>query len=334
MDELTRKILTDEKLLANREGWFQKMKDIFEGESYETIYLSGISGYSEHTEWMYTDPEKWMEEVATNLAHNAMEGVSNKYFVPLGIFQSLYGVHFVDKIFGAEVYYYENLWYNRCLNSKVGELKRPDLEQEEAWRLAKRHAEAFLAMDVTVPVFGMPVISSALNIAVNLYGEEILVDMLLEPEAVHHDLQIINETLIEIHQWYREHIPMEQLQAFSPHNRLQPPGYGQICGCSTQLLSPEIYEEFIMPLDDALLGAHPNGGMIHLCGSHKQLIPLFARMENLKCVQINDRAAEDLEYYVQGLREDQVIYLYPCKGMPIERALEIAGNKRMVIVPK
>jgi len=57
-------------------------------------------------------------------------------------------------------------------------------------------------------------------------------------------------------------------------------------------------------------------------------------MENLKCVQINDRAAEELEYYVQGLREDQVIYLYPCKGIPIERALEIAGDKRMVIVPK
>ena len=63
MEELTRKILTDEKLLANREGWFQKMKDIFGGESYETIYLSGISGHSEHPEWMYTDPEKWMEEV-------------------------------------------------------------------------------------------------------------------------------------------------------------------------------------------------------------------------------------------------------------------------------
>jgi len=117
----------------------------------------------------------------------------------------------------------------------------------------------------------------------------------------------------------------------SDWNKIEAEWYIQLEGAAKKT---EKYEEFIMPLDDALLGAHPNGGMIHLCGSHKQLIPLFARMENLKCVQINDRAAEDLEYYVQGLREDQVIYLYPCKGMPIERALEIAGNKRMVIVPK
>ena len=71
--------------------------------------------------------------------------------------------------------------------------------------------------------------------------------------------------------------------------------------------------------------------MIHLCGSHSQLIPLFAKMENLKSVQVNDRAAEDLEYYVQGLREDQVIYLHPCPGMPVERGMEIAKDHRMVV---
>lgn len=220
------------------------------------------------------------------------------------------------------------------MENEVGALEKRNLENNVVWKLAKRIAEAFLNLNVTVPLFGLPTIASALNISVNLYGEEILVDMISDPEAAEHDLQIINEVLIEIHKWYLEHIPMSQLQPVISWARTQPPGYGQICGCTTQLLSPELYERFIYPLDNALLGEYPNGGMIHLCGKHLQLLPLFARMENLKSVQLNDRASEDLEFYVKGLREDQVIYLIPFDEMPAQRALEIAKSKRMVLVDK
>lgn len=333
IDELTRKILNDESLIANREKWFQNMRDVYDGRDLN-MYLFGIGGQAADPNLYYTNPEKWLEEAAKNLAERAHETVSGQYFVPCCIEAPLYGVHFIDKILGAEVFFKADQWYNYYLKNEVGELEKPDLENNEVWGLAKRIAEAFLAMDVSVPLFGLPTIASALNIAVNLYGEEILVAMLMEPEAAHHDLKIINEVLIEIHRWYQGHIPANQLQMVCSSSRTQPPGYGQLCGCTTQLLSPQLYEEFIFPLDNELLGVFPGGGMIHLCGSHRQLIPLFARMENLKSVQLNDRAAEDLEYYVEGLREDQVIYFCPCEGMPLERALEIAKDKRMVIYGK
>lgn len=343
MEELTRKILTDKKLIANREKWFQRMRDMFDGKGAIQMGLKGIVGQAVHPDLLYTNPEEWMEEVAKDLAMRAHEAVSDQYFAPLCIEGGIYGVHFIDKIFGAEVFFQDNQWYNHYLESEVGELEKPDLKNNEVWCLAKRIAGAFLDLDVSVPLFGLPTIASSLNIAVNLYGEEILVAMLADPEAAEHDLRIINEVLMEIHQWYLEHIPMNQLQPVISWERTQPPGYGQICGCTTQLLSPELYEKFIYPLDNTLLGVYPNGGLIHLCGSHKQLMPLFARMENLKCVQLNDRAAEDLEcyakgyqaepqLYVEGLREDQVIYLNPCDGMPAERGLEIAKDRRLVLV--
>lgn len=72
--------------------------------------------------------------------------------------------------------------------------------------------------------------------------------------------------------------------------------------------------------------------MIHLCGNHLQLIPLFARMENLKSVQLNDKAAEDLRYYAEGLRQNQVIYSNPCDGMSAEMTMEIAKDRKMVLV--
>lgn len=55
-------------------------------------------------------------------------------------------------------------------------------------------------------------------------------------------------------------------------------------------------------------------------------------MGSLRAVQLNDAAAEDLEAYFHGLREDQVLYVNPCDGMPVERILEITGAKRLVLV--
>ena len=332
MDEQIRKALCDESLIANREKWFGEMNDLFYGDRTKALHLAGLGADAVNPDLMYTDPEAWIRDAVSHLVKHAHSRISDKYFVPLCIYDSIYGVHFVDRIFGCEVFFQDGQWYNRYLKNEVGQLQKPDLENNETWALAKRIANAFLDLKVTAPLFETPVIASPLNIAVNLYGEEILVAMLMEPEAAHHDLQIINEVLIELHQWYRAHIPAQQLQPVCSCGRCQPPGHGQICGCTTQLLSPGLYEEFIMPLDNALLGVYPHGGMIHLCGSHTQLIPLFAKMPNLKCVQLNDKAAEDLKFYVGGLRDDQVIYLNPCEGMTTKQALQIAKNKKIVIV--
>ena len=161
-----------------------------------------------------------------------------------------------------------------------------------------------------------------LNVAVNLYGEDFLV-ALTRPDAARHDLAVINRLLCDLHQWYRAHLPVAQLQAVVAAGRCQPPGHGQLCGCTTHLLSAEVYREFIAPLDDALLSVYPHGGMIHLCGVHTQHLPVWREMASLRAVQLNDRAAEDLEAYFRGLREDQVIYLNPTPTMTVARALAI-----------
>ena len=84
-------------------------------------------------------------------------------------------------------------------------------------------------------------------------------------------------------------------------------------------------------LDERLLGVYENGGMIHLCGSHTQHVETFKNMKTLKSVQLNDRAAENLEVYFNELRDDQIIYLNPCDGMPVRKAIEITKGKRLVV---
>jgi hypothetical protein len=216
----------------------------------------------------------------------------------------------------------------------VGSLEKPDLDRCPAWITAKRAALEFVRQSVALPLFGLPTIASALNIAVNLYGERILESLLLNLEAADHDLKAINDILREMHMWYRSHLPEAQLQPVISWERTQPPGYGQICGCTTQLISARSYKDIIAPYDNALLGVYPNGGMIHLCGSHSHLIPVFRDMPNLKSVQLNDRAAKDLRLYFEGLRPDQLIYLIPCEGMEIAKALEMTGGERLIFVGK
>ena len=277
----------------------------------------------------YTEPERWVDECLELLAL-APECEDNR-FSPLCVEYGIYMVHFIDRMLGARVYFKDGQWNAEYLKTPVGELQFPDLETDETWALARRAAKAFVDADVKLPLFGMPTLSSALNILINLYGQEGLVAMLDDEDAARHDLLVINDLIRALHKWYRENVPAQQLQPVISWARTQPPKCGQLCGCTTQLLSGDMYREFIMPLDDALLGDYPDSGMIHLCGSHGQHIQSFRDMRHLHAVQLNDRAAADLELYFKGLREDQIIYLNPCKEMSVEEAVRITGGRRLII---
>ncbi|MHC4503007.1 MAG: uroporphyrinogen decarboxylase/cobalamine-independent methonine synthase family protein [Planctomycetota bacterium] len=329
----TKRILSDPALLDAREAHFARLEALFAGSEIErAFHLNGRGGSGKAD--LYGEPERWVEEALDDLAANVDALRDEAVFRPLVVGPNPYGVHFIDRMFGAEVFelHEKDNWQARPLETPVGGLVPPDLKRDETWALARRGAGAFLDAGVTVPLFAMPTIASALNIAMNLHGEKLLVAMMEDRPGAHRDLRTINGLLCELHRWYLGRIPRAQLQAVAAAGRTQPPGHGQLCGCSTHLLSPELYRDFIAPLDEELLTVHPRGGMIHLCGSHTQHIPVWRTMRPLRAVQLNDRAAEDLEVYFTRLRDDQVLYVNPCEGMPVERIIEITGGRRVVIV--
>jgi hypothetical protein len=335
ISEKARAILNDQGRLEKQAVWFQRLDDFFAGRSNEytdnyVLALYGINGNSEVD--FHTQPEQWLISALENLAERIGETDRNYMFVPPCIEYDIFGVHFIDKIFGARVFFQDGQWYNDYIDTKIGQLIKPDLEKNAVWALAQRLLYAFLDQDVHLPLFGLPVIASALNIAVNLYGQEFLIAMMLNQESAAHDLQVINTLLCDIHKWYLNKLPLRTLQPTLALMRTQPYGYGQLCGCTTHLISGEAYRDLVAPLDAALLGTYPNGGMIHLCGSHLQHLNTFRDMAALRAIQVNDRAAHDLEDYYNGLRKDQIIYLNPCEGMTAEQAIKITGGDRLIIV--
>lgn len=294
------------------------------------FYLSGINGGCGADP--IAAPEAWVDgAVADCLSQRGASG-DRRVFRPLCVEYNPFGVHFVDRILGARVWTQGDQWWSEPFHGPVGELAAPDLANSATWALHVRAAERFLEVDPPDLFFCLPTIASALNVGINVQGEALLAALVHAPEAAAGDLATINSLLVQLHRWYRERFAPDRMQPIVGCQRFQPPGFGQICGCSTQLVSARTYRELIAPLDAALLGAYPGGGMIHLCGAHTHHLPVWRGMGELRAVQVNDRAAEDLPAYVDGLRRDQVIYLNPCEGMPAERALALARGRPMVIV--
>ena len=331
MRSSTGRTLCDLELEGIRDIHFQRLESLFAGKRPDRpFYLQGIRG--EGVCDPYTRPEQWVEEALDSLAAQASLAKDEEVFRPLCLEFGAYNVHFTDRVFGARVYEVDGRWCTEPVKTGVGQLSVPDLATEGTWNLARAVAEAFISHKATVPLFGMPVIAGALTVAVNLYGENLLAAMLADETAVQRDLRIINDVTCEFYQWYFDHIPWPQLQQVQSCSRCMPPGCVSIYGCTTHLISAELYRDLVAPFDEEILSMSPSGGLIHLCGEHRQHIGTWREMKSLRAVQVNDRASEDLEHYFNGLRDDQVIYFEPTDTMPVRRALEMTKGKRIVIV--
>ena len=328
-------LLNDPKLLAMREQHLLRLEALYAGERLEQpFFLSSIGGSSTCTP--DNDAAAWVSEALASLARVVASSCDLRVFRPLVIEYWYYGVHFVDAVLGATVIPTTQEgaggWWTTCLSSPVGSLEPPNLNNNLPWQLAQTLALAMRDCGAPLPFFAPQVLSSPLNIAINLYGEEFLIALALEPDAARHDLRIITDTIKSLTHWFQQTLPPLQFQSVWASGRCQPRGFGQLCGCSTQLLSATQYHEFIAPLDAEVLACYPRGGMMHLCGTHTQHLPTWRDMPGLRAVQLNDRAAEDFSTYFAQLRDDQIIYLLPTDGMTVERALEISAGRRLVLL--
>lgn len=326
--------LRDAETIAVRDQHVERLDAFFRRRvRNEPFFLCGIPFV--FTDCPRAEPRVWeqrLEEGLAALAARVELARHARVYRPLILCWDPHGVHFVDELFGARVFVLDGGWQAETLGRPVGTLEPLDMDTCPTWAQVRSFTRRFLELGVGAVTLALPTIASSLNVAVNLYGQEIILAMLLDPGAARHDLRLITDVLCVLHRWYIDHVPFERMQCIAAGGRAQPHGFGQICGCTTHVLSPELYAEFVAPLDEEILSLYPNGGMVHLCGAHAQHIPTWRGMEVLRSVQMNDRAAADVGRYYRELRDDQILYANPCAGMPVDRILALtAGGDRTVI---
>ena len=326
--------LRDREVAVVRERHFERLAAFFRREIRgEPFLLCGIP-------FAFTDSprpdaclwESRLEEGLRTLASQAGLARHRRVHRPLILCWDPHGVHFVDELFGARVFMLDGGWQAETLGRPVGTLEPIDVDASATWVQLKSFTRCFLERAPDAVTLALPTIASPLNVAVNLYGQEIILAMLLDPGAARHDLRVITDTLCALHGWYLDHVPQERMQCIAAAGRTQPHGFGQVCGCTTHVLSPELYAGFVAPLDEEVLSLYPNGGMIHLCGAHVQHVPVWRGMAALRAVQMNDRAVVDVGTYYRELRDDQILYANPFPGMPVDGILGLTeGGNRTVI---
>ncbi len=332
MKSQTHDILNDPELIAIRDDYFRRMQAVYDGtnDGEPAFVLSGLTPECEI-------PDDATLEQTMHLQFDAMASQAHltrdpRIFRQLASVASPHGLSWEDDFFPLLPAEPDPVTKLRRIAEPVGSLEMPDLDKSEAWRNMKRSAEIFLEADVKLPLFSAPAITGALVKAADLYGaERLLLAMYDDPAAVHHDMQVLTDINIAMRQWFIDNIPHQQLQGIIHRLRGQPPGYGQIDGCTAQLLSPQLYREFSAPYDDATLSIYPNGGMLHICGFHQHHTPAWREMQSLRVLQLSGDAMTFLPQYFDELRDDQVMYVSPHETMSLEGIMRATGGRRVVI---
>jgi hypothetical protein len=310
---------------------------LFRGDDVEPFYIWGVTGGASHGLWgtntidMLREPRAWLEDVLRDLEEWKNAALDEHTFRPLVIELDALGTHFIDAIFGAPTGFESGQVWSQILPYDLAELEMPNLENCETFQQSLELARLAVEYSQGKLFISNPVLSCSVNIALNLFSDEIYLALEERPDDARRALRIINDVIIECMRAFNGILPQQQHLVSVGAHRAMPPGFGSIDGCATQMISRLHYEEFFAPLDDELLQQHANGGMIHLCGAHAQHIPVWRNMKSLRAIQLNDRAADDLERYFAGTRDDQILYVMPTAQTPAKRVLEITGGRRVVL---
>ena len=289
----------------------------------------GLSGVNDID--MLEEPVAWLEDVLADMALQADRLADPLTFRPPVIELDPLGVHFMDALFGAETRFHGGQVWSGELPGDLDDLRGPDLSRSVLFSQAQRLAELAVQASGGEIFIATPVFACAINIAINLFGERLLEALHTRPESVRRALAVINETILDATRRICAVIPAEIRRNSVAENRLAPAGVGQFDGCATQLISRRDYVTFFAGLDEKLLAFNPRGGLLHLCGAHRQHIPVWREMQGLRAFQLNDRAMDDLEMYYMDLRSDTIFYLSPSENVPVERIMEITGGRRVVL---
>lgn len=83
------------------------------------------------------------------------------------------------------------------------------------------------------------------------------------------------------------------------------PGGGRICNCSTEMISPDFYEQTVLERDNRVFEAM-GGGMLHNCAGNVTSLAHANRIKTLRCVEMAFNYADVFDV-ANTLREDIVL---------------------------
>lgn len=165
----------------------------------------------------------------------------------------------------------------------------------KVFEAAERYLEIFaaypdLARDVQLY---HPDTQGPIDVAEVVWGSEIFLEFLDDPDLVRSVLELMTRTYIAfLEEWYRL---VPRTGEYSAHWGLWMKGHVMLRNDSLMNLSPQIYEDMIRPLDQQCLDALGGAGAVHFCGRGDHFIEAMSHMEGLTAVQLSQPEYNDME---------------------------------------
>jgi len=130
----------------------------------------------------------------------------------------------------------------------------------------------------------VPDIQSAFNSAHLIRGNDIFSDFYDTPELVERLLDKVTDYMVEITRHVRRVMGAEPgwIHDWGCYWK----GAARISNCSMQMISPELYRQYVMPRDRRFFEAI-GGGRMHYCGKSRAVIDEFLTMPNISGLDVD-----------------------------------------------
>lgn len=129
-----------------------------------------------------------------------------------------------------------------------------------------------------------PDIQSAFNTGHLIRGNDILYDFYDVPETVRTLLKKVTDFMIDFTKYVKCPISTDEEWFYDAGGLWK--GGARISNCTMQIISPELYKEFVMTEDNRFLKTI-GGGRVHYCGSNKQVIDEFFKIKDMHALEID-----------------------------------------------
>ena len=192
-----------------------------------------------------------------------------------------------SELMGCEIKYEEdNSPQVVCMNldeDEIEQIQKPDLDKSPVWQRTQKQIDYLLEkygrVESHVNLMGIQ------NIAMDIMGQDVMVAYYSAPDEVRELMQKITDMSIEIgKRFYR--LSKDISGGVTAIVQQVAPGNYLTSNCSVEMVSNQIYEEFLLDYDTQLAKAFPNFG-IHHCGkTMEHVVEGYRKVPNLKFAEV------------------------------------------------
>ncbi len=187
----------------------------------------------------------------------------------------------------------------------------------------------------------LPDTQGPLDIAAQIYGHDIFIELYDDPEFVHHLLRLSAAAYISVSKVFKEAIGESLDSGYHRGGLYMSDGGVRCCEDTTTLVSPQVFREFVAP--HMAFALRPfGGGWVHFCGSGHQWLEELLEIPEVKGVNFGNPERYDYEATMDLVLDRGKVYVGTFPRLPDEslqtyfqrilRPLKKRGTRRGLIL--